>query len=604
MAQKLDFQSLSTQDAHNYYHLDPTLQWIMQEYSDDDNWDLFSTLLDSVGELTGGDFASRAKENDEIGAKLVQRDINGHTVNDVQLPPGAEASLQQMVEMGLMAVTVSEKYKGDEGFQLPYAMEMAFGHMISQADAALYLMQMLTTGVANTIERFGSDELKEKYLPRICDTDPEKSYLGAMLLTEYNAGSDVGGSKATAVQDGDAYRISGTKMFITTPQSDVLLTLARPQGAPEGTKGLGLFLIPKHLDDGTRNSYTISKLEHKMGINASATAEIVFDGALGYPVGDVTAGFKYMLMLMNISRLKIGIQSLGIMRRALIEAGKYAATREQFGISIDHFPMVRELLVQMTVDTEATTHLCLRNAHALDRAKELREQGAGEDNFWAKLGRILTPMSKLRASDLAVVNASRGIQVHGGYGYIKEYHAEQLLRDAQICTLYEGTNEIQALDVMRSIAREQTLEAFIEDIDSLLASVNHDLIKPYVARIKEGVSEIRDSAAAIQNHTDKNYGQLVAKRFVTLLADVYTSTLIAWQAQKQIDSDNDARGVALLHCALEHMLPEADHGRYRLQGGDVSAHGLFDAVVRHESISPEKLAETLQQAEKARAALS
>lgn len=583
--------SIPTTAQFNYVSYDNILQWILAEYLPEADRDTYLEMLEAVGDIVGTSIASRNKENDRIGAKLVKRKIaekdgDDREINDVELPPGMQQSFRELIETGLMSVTVGDQYRKDGSSQLPYMMEMAFMVKIAEADAATFLLPMLSGGVARTLEKFASDELKDKYLPRMCSSDPNDLILGAMLLTEPNAGSDVGAVRTRARKDGDIYRITGTKMFITSPHSDVLLTLARPEGAPEGTKGLGLFLIPRILDDGSVNTYEISRLEDKMGIHGSATAEIVFDDAVGYPVGDIHSGFKHMLLLMNHSRLKIGLQGLGILKRAFTEAVRYSRDRMQFGKSIQEFPAVRELLCRMAVDNEAMTHLLFRNAIALDGAENPSVPNISEkysQEFYEKLVRLLTPVSKARATDLSVINASRGVQIHGGYGYIREYQAEQLYRDAKITCIYEGTNEIQALDVLRALTREETLPVLVTDIKNLIDE-EHGLLSGYRNIILTGLEKLQEAIQLVSGKERPALGALHAGRILATVADLYCAALLYNKAVYDLNSEN-ARGTAVLHLFVKEYLQKLSAVDEVLQAEESWA-AFFDYVVDFMQLSP------------------
>ncbi len=398
----------------------------------------------------------------------------------------------------------------------------------------------------------------------------------------------MGSVKASAKQVGDnVWKINGTKTFITTPQSHIHLVLARPEGAPAGTKGIGLFLIPMLKDDGSHNGVEIAKLEHKLGINASATGEVVYNDSEGYAVGDPSSGFKYMLTLMNISRLKVGTQSLGIMRRSFLEAAKYASVREQFGTTIDSFPLVRELLTDMAVDVEAMFAFIFRNAYALDKNKEILEEGGDPKNKWARLARIMTPQSKNTASAWGVKNGSKCIQVFGGYGYSKEFEAERMLRDAQIMTLYEGTNEIQVMDVMRAIAKEDVLPVVKEDIDQLIGEITHSYLQPLKENLLSSWKNFEEAMTHISKHPDAmNYGTLMSRRVAEWMTHLHAGAILLKEAQDQINA-GDGRKALVAKRFFNNYL---DHDKYRgITTNDDLPVRYFDQLVRFASIGPDEL---------------
>jgi len=380
----------------------------------------------------------------------------------VTTPPGFKEAYAQYVAAGWGAVPFDEGFGGG-GF--PWIVGIALQEMLNSASMAFAMAPLLTQGAIDAIEHHGSEAQKLQFLPRMITGE----WTGSMNLTEPQAGSDVGALRTKAVPQADGtYRISGTKIFITFGDHDmaeniVHLVLARTPGAPPGTKGISLFIVPKFLvnDDGSlggHNDVTCVSIEHKMGIKASPTCVLAFgegDGAIGSLVGEENRGMAYMFTMMNQARLSVGIEGLALGERAYQQALVYAQQRLQgravgapAGESspiIDHAD-VRRMLLTMKALNEAMRRLCYWNAEALDVARHHPDADAREQAD--ELAALLTPLSKAWCTDMAVEVTSLNVQIHGGMGFIEETGASQHYRDARITPIYEGTNGIQAMDLV------------------------------------------------------------------------------------------------------------------------------------------------------------
>ena len=369
----------------------------------------------------------------------------------VRSSPGFADAYRAIAEGGWISVAASPEYGG---MGLPMALATAVNEMMSGACIALQLNPLLTQGQIEALEHHASDELKALYLPKLISGE----WSGTMNLTEPQAGSDVGTLRSTAVENGDGtFAVTGQKIFITWGDSDVTanvchLVLARlPDGGP-GTKGISLFLVPKFIPDaqgnpGRRNSLQVVSLEHKLGIHGSPTCVMQYDGATGWLVGERHKGMAAMFTMMNNARLAVGAQGVGVGEAALQHALAYAETRVQgptptgdAGI-IGHAD-VRRMLATARADLFSARAIALSCAVALDMAK------ATDAPEWHARAALLTPIAKAFGTDVGIAAAEAGIQIHGGMGFIEESGAAQYLRDVRITAIYEGTNGIQAMDLV------------------------------------------------------------------------------------------------------------------------------------------------------------
>ncbi|MCR9214644.1 MAG: acyl-CoA dehydrogenase family protein [Proteobacteria bacterium] len=391
-------------------------------------------------------------------------DLQGSHVKDavVTTPDGWNEAYTQFVEGGWNGISAPEKY---DGGGLPGAVALATVEMWNAANLGFSLCPLLTQGAIESIMAHGTDEQKETYLNKLVTGE----WAATMNLTESHAGSDVGAlrSKAEPAEDG-TWRISGQKIFITygdheMSENIIHLVLARTPGAPAGTKGISLFIVPKYLvnEDGTlgvRNDLKCVSLEEKIGIHASPTAVMSYGdegNCVGYLLGGENKGMACMFTMMNSARLNVGVQGLAIAERAYQQAVEYAIDRKQ-GQSpgmpkgemapIIHHADVRRMLMTMKANIEAMRCLIYLNGECLDKAhnhpdEEVREQSMG-------MAELLTPLSKAWSTDLGVEMASIAVQIHGGMGFVEETGVGQYYRDARILPIYEGTNGIQALDLV------------------------------------------------------------------------------------------------------------------------------------------------------------
>ena len=396
--------------------------------------DLVDAVLDEAAKLTGEVFAPLNRVGDSIGARLDD--------GEVTLPEGFADAYRLYVEGGWGSLAANPAH-GGQG--LPFVLAAAVQEQIDSANMAFGLNMMLTSGAIEAIAAHASEALKARYLAKLVSGE----WTGTMNLTEPQAGSDVGALRTSASPaDDGSWRIKGSKIFITWGEhaladNIVHLVLARTPGAPKGTRGISLFIVPKILPGGSRNDLRCVAIEHKLGIHASPTCTMSFgdhDACVGYLVGEEHSGMRAMFTMMNHARINVGLQGVAIAERAYQAALAFAKERVQMKRIVEHAD-VRRMLMTMKATTEAIRALAYLNAAAVDRAH------AGDAEARA-LADLLTPVTKAYATDMGVEMASLGVQVFGGMGFIEETGAAQHYRDARIAPIYEGTNGIQAMDLV------------------------------------------------------------------------------------------------------------------------------------------------------------
>jgi alkylation response protein AidB-like acyl-CoA dehydrogenase len=409
-------------------------------------------VLEESGRFFAQEFAPLNRTGDEQHSR---RNADG----SVTTPDGFKAAYDRYVAAGWPGVPFPADYGGG-GF--PWVIGVAMQEMMQAANLAFSLGPLLTQGAIDMLLHHGSEAQRETYLPKMVTGE----WAGTMNLTEPQAGSDVGALTTRAVPaDDGTWRLTGQKIFITYGEHDltdniVHLVLARVPDAPPGTKGISCFIVPKLLvgDDGSlgeRNAVECVSLERKMGINASPTCVMAYEGAVGYLIGEPNQGMRYMFTMMNNARLSVGLQGLSIAERAYQQAVAYAAERRQgrapgapAGVSspiVEH-PDVKRMLLTMKAQIEALRCLAYVNGECIDLAKSHPDEAVRQ--WRSELADLLTPMTKGWGTDLGVELTSLAVQIHGGMGYIEETGVAQHYRDARIAPIYEGTNGIQAMDLV------------------------------------------------------------------------------------------------------------------------------------------------------------
>ena len=517
--------------------------------------DLVEAILTEAGKVASEVLSPINQIGDQEGCRLE----NGV----VRTPTGSVEAYKTFVEGGWNALAFDPEF-GGQG--LPWTLALAVQEMWQAANMAFSLCPLLTQGAVELLQTHGTDEQKALYLPKLVSGE----WSGTMNLTEPQAGSDVGALRTKAVPDGEHYRITGQKIFITHGEHDmteniVHMVLARTPGAPEGTKGISLFLVPKFLVNadgslGPRNDLRCASIEHKLGINASPTTVMAYGddgGALGSLIGQEGGGIACMFTMMNNARITVGVQGLGIAERAYQQALSYARERVQGAeiggngaagrATIIAHPDVRRTLMTMKAQVAVARALCYRAGAALDAAKR-----QPDETLRAKAqatADLLTPVVKACASDIGCEVASLGVQIHGGMGFIEETGAAQHYRDARILPIYEGTNGIQGLDlVMRKLVRDggaaatafiAELRGELETIDGPLAETARDL-NAGLAMLEQAGAWLIDAAKS-----DRRVAAAGASPYLRLFGTVVGGVLLAKAgatAARQLDGDGNANG--------------------------------------------------------------
>ncbi|ADJ23783.1 acyl-CoA dehydrogenase domain protein [Hyphomicrobium denitrificans ATCC 51888] len=546
-------------------------------------------VIEEAGKFGAEVLAPLNAPGDKTGSKF--------SAGSVTTPPGFRDAYRQFAEGGWSSLPCAEEF-GGQG--LPEIVSAAVGEIWNASNVSFGLCPLLTQGAIHAIEAGGTDAIKAKYLPNMV----AGKWTGTMNLTEPHAGSDLGPLTTRAVpQDDGTYRITGTKIFITYGEHDMAeniihLVLARRPDAPAGTRGISLFLVPKFLvnDDGSlgeRNDVVCAGVEHKLGIMASPTCVMKFGengGATGYLIGEENRGLATMFVMMNAARLGVGLQGVGVAERATQHAIAYARERRQgkslasngsSGMSpiIEHAD-IRRMLLMMKALTQAARMICFATAREHDIARlsnDPSERKAALDK-----AALLTPLAKAFSTDIANEVASLGVQVHGGMGFVEETGAAQYLRDARILPIYEGTNGIQAIDLVTRklpLANGGVVSAYLAELADVIAKVrasNRPEFGRMAQRLTEALSGVQTATLwmGLMLKSEPEAALASATPYLRLMSLTAGGTYLAKGA---LSEDASSPRVALARFFAENLLTEAAGLSETVQGGAqsvlVDAHG-------------------------------
>ncbi len=481
----------------NFFRADPNLASVLTIRASEEDAARALPLLDELGQLAGGELDELATIADRNPPVLVTHDREGRRVDEIVYHP-AYLRMQELgfARFGFAAMSHRPGVLGWPG-TVPHVVKYALSYVFVQAEFGLFCPISMTDSAARVLRLFGPDELRARYLPGLTSTSMDTLLQSAQLITERTGGSDVGASECEARRVDGGWELWGEKWFCSNAGADVHLVLARPQGAPPGTRGLGLFLVPKMLPDGSRNRYVIRRLKEKLGSRSMPTGEYEFHGAVGYVVGELERGFRQMAEMINVSRLSNGMRAAALIRRAWLESVVHTRGRAAFGRPLAELPIVRNQLLELTLDADAAAAIVLYAAAALDAAD------AGSE-FHRAIVRIVTPLIKYAVCRQARVSTGLAMNLRGGNGYIEEWPNARLLRDAYLGSIWEGAENVVALDVIRAARREGAHDALFGDLDERLAGARSDAVAPLAARLRELLSATRQQFARFLEAWDED----------------------------------------------------------------------------------------------------
>lgn len=545
--------TLSATDAHpvpdragaNAYTDDPEFAALLSVYLPPALLAHLQPHLHRLGELAGGELDRLAHSADLNPPVLEHRSRAGLDAQRILKHPDYVA-MERLAfsEFGLAAMSHRAGVLGWEQ-PMPAAVKYALTYLFVQAEFGLCCPLSMTDSLTRTLRKYGAPELVQRYLDELTTQDLDTLSQGAMFMTEQGAGSDVSATETLARPDksepGQAWHLYGDKWFCSNPDAALAMVLARTEGAPAGMKGVSLFLLPRTLPDGSPNRYRIIRLKDKMGTRSMASGEIRLEGAKAWLVGELGRGFAQMADMVNNSRLSNGMRAAGLMRRAVSEALYISRHRQAFGKHLIDMPLMQRQLAKLMVPTEQARTMMFQTAEAL------RRSDAGEDGAYA-LTRLLTPLIKFRACRDARKVAGDAMEVRGGCGYIEEWGDPRIVRDAHLGSIWEGTSNIVALDVMRAIVREDALPVWRKHVDALLEKT------PWHAQVRERLQKLIDQVQTLAEQTARSKNEAMARQAASSLYHLTSAMAMGWEAGQT----GSLRRMLLAQLVLRHRLLPQD----------------------------------------------
>jgi acyl-CoA dehydrogenase len=497
-----------------------------------------------LGELAGGKLDDLAGVADKNPPELQHRSRAGRDEQKILKHP-AYVEMERLAfgDYALAAISHRQDLLGWPG-QLPSIVKYVLTYLFVQAEFGLCCPVSMTDSLTRTLKKFGSPELIARYLPSLTSLDMDELSQGAMFMTEQGAGSDVATTTTLAKPDPDhpgSWLLEGDKWFCSNPDAALAMVLARVDGGSAGMKGVSLFLLPRDLDDGSHNHYRIIRLKEKLGTRSLASGEIRLEGARAWLVGEQGRGFAQMADMVNNSRLSNGVRAAGLMRRAVSEAFYIARNREAFGKKLIELPLMRRQLMKLLLPCEQARSMLFQTAEALRRAD------AGDAGAYS-LARILTPLIKFRACRDARKVTGDAMEVRGGCGYIEDWSDPRLVRDAHLGSIWEGTSNIVALDVLRAVRREQSLSALMSHLQKLLdETAMDDALRTQLLDAMVRATTLTEVAVA-------EGGEALARRAASALYHLTTAVAMAWESARMGSPER----MHLARLVLQHRLLPTD----------------------------------------------
>ncbi|TMC94604.1 MAG: hypothetical protein E6J11_15210 [Chloroflexi bacterium] len=572
----------------NFYTADPDLSYHMRQSLSTEDFERAQGILSRMGEVASQRMDELAQVANRQGPVLIQYDKRGQRIDEVVFHP-AYHELERIAyeDFAIAACTHREGALGWPG-KVPQQVKFALGYLGMQAEAGVFCPVSMTDALARALERHASEPFRRRFLPALTAIKMDELKQGAMFLTEKQGGSDVGLTATIArPRPGENFaddtlqpqwELWGDKWFCSNVSADLILTLARPEGAPAGTRGLGLFLVPRTLDDGTRNAYTINRLKDKLGTRSLATGEVTLHGAQAYLVGNLERGFVQMTEMINLTRIWAAFGSLAAMRRSFLEALTYTRERVAFGRPLAEHPLMRRQLVDLLIEVEGCAALAFETVAVLERVDR---HGVEEDR---RLLRILTPLSKYYIPKRSEYVTIEALEMLGGNGYIEEWANPRLLRDAIVNVVWEGSSNVIVLDVARAMAREGVDAALFAMLKNRLQALQNAVVVPVAQEVLTQIHHVSERVRSLPTLNEES-AQLPLRGLVERMAQLTIITLLLEQAEFELLRGPHGTGkrkwlVALLYLR-RHVLVHPDGWA---ADDDPTVLNHFDALVNWEAV--------------------
>lgn len=525
---------------HNFFEYDRNVQQLLNHIAPEMLARNFERLRE-FGGFVAGEVDEAAEYSDRYAPpQLESYDKNGQPHSKVIFNSKYENCHRAVYARGVIGLAF-QAAKPE-----PHLLSFTFGYLLSQADISVQCPVTMTGAVAYVIDKFAPQEVRDEYLPSLIRCDNQATSAGTWV-TELHGGSDVAATTTTAIHQDGKITLHGLKWFTSNATSGLALATARPQNAPAGNKGLGLYLVPSHLKNGTANAYVIRRLKDKLGTKGLATGEIELQGAEAIEIAPPPQGLKIMMEALEYSRIHNAVGAAGIQRRALFEAACWATHRAAFGNYIIHYPMVQYELIKLIISCEASTALAFEAAHTFDLA--LHDVS---HRIWL---RIITALAKYRTADDAVFAAKRAIEIVGGNGYTSEYPTARLFRDAMVLPVWEGPANIQALELIRVIiGKEPGDQIYISKINTIIAAIPATM---QIARywLEQGLQQTITALSYLRTHPHES--ERCARMLMDTMADVVSGALLVDAAITDLQHDDARKALIATRYLEEKFAPRA-----------------------------------------------
>ena len=524
--------------------------------------------LSDFGAWVAGEVDPAAEYTDRFARPALEPyDRDGGLVNRIRYNPSWRAVSREVYRRGIVGLT----YGPDPA---PFAIPFTMGCLLAQADISLHCPATMTGAVAYVLDRFAPEAVKSTYLSRLTRMDGE-ALSGGTWATELHGGSDVGATTTTARADGDGYRLDGLKWFTSNPDGGLALATARPDGAPPGPRGLGLYLVPTRLEDGSANPMRIRRLKDKLGTCGVATAEIDLTGTWAAEIAAPPDGLRLMMEALLFSRIHNAMAAVGIQRRAFVEALDFASGRQAFGHVITDYPMVQDEILAIMVALEAGSALAFEAVRGFDAA-----DGDPSVRPWM---RLVTALAKYRTAGDAIDACRMAMEVVGGNAYTDDFVLARLLRDAAVLPIWEGPANIQALELLRLLGNEMPGNvAFRQRIDAIVGAAPAAL-GALAAAVEAARDECLEAIELVQ--ADAAEAERHARRLMGLMADTLSAALLLEEASEAAAA-GDARKTLVAQLFIETRLQPPP--RRGIRPGGTPAQDHFAALVGYRPITPKK----------------
>ncbi len=571
----------------NFYSADSDLSFLLRRHLSAEDDHRAQPILIEMGAVASQKMDELAETANRQGPVLMQYDKRGQRVDEVIFHP-AYHDLERIAyqDFAIAACSHREGVLGWPG-RVPQPVKFALGYLGMQAESGVFCPVSMTDALARVLERYASEPLKRRFLPSLTALNMAELKQGAMFLTESQGGSDVGLTATVAkprsyTDDGlqPEWELWGDKWFCSNVSADLILTLARPEGAPAGTRGLGLFLVPKKLVDGLHNAYTINRLKDKLGTRSLATGEVTLNGALAYQVGALDRGFVQMTEMINLTRIWAAIGSLAAMRRSFLESLIHTRGRVAFGRPLAEHPLMRRQLVDLLIEVEGCAALAFEATAVLERVDR---HGAEEDR---RLLRILTPLCKYYIPKRGEYVTLEALEIRGGNGYVEDWVNPRLLRDAIVNVVWEGSSNVIVLDVARAVDREGAAAALFGMLHQRLQSLQQPVVVPVAQQVQALVNQLAKRLQELSS-LDSESAQLPLRGLVERMAQLTIVTLLLEQAENELLRGPEGTGkrkwlIALLYMH-RHVLVHPDGWA---ADNDPTVLNHFEALVDWRPVAP------------------